>query len=113
MGPRRVCVNDFYGWYTSGELRLVGFEPELIGFQVRGETSDLRTPKKKKNICASESFLPLNFAPPIQSDNTRNALLPPEITVLSTLVGSFDSLDPMLRENSSKLTPPPPPAAIN
>lgn len=29
-------MNDFYGPYTCGELRLVGFEPEPIGFQVWG-----------------------------------------------------------------------------
>lgn len=33
---RGVYVDDFYGAYTSGELRLVGFEPWPIGFQARG-----------------------------------------------------------------------------
>lgn len=42
MGPVRVfgCVwRDFYGAYTRGELRLVGFEPWPIGFQALGGDS--------------------------------------------------------------------------
>lgn len=42
--PSVVCVSerereresDFYGAYTSAELRLVGYEPEPIGFQAQG-----------------------------------------------------------------------------